>query len=248
MLKKLYQPLLGVLVVVMASSAIAEVTNAEVVFNDMHDLDGDGVKEKIILSSIIVNDRKSKYELKIADQVVHGEYETGEDDRPKIEIIDIDKNDNMHELLLTTLDGMYTCHYNYYNYRNNKIHKLLYLSSGHCDGKPMLQGNGILIHSIWNIFYVDKDKYRFDSDKNKIRSFYSSYGAVNVQVTVKKKINLYSVYDLEEIISNALPGDKLNAILYDPRTSMLLVSDEDSFYYWVNYDSISSLEGMPYAS
>jgi hypothetical protein len=157
------------------------------------------------------SDESGQFTLRINDKSLNGQFVEGYD--AFIEIIDMDRNDNLKEIAVKGMGSSDYMECFFYQFENGQI-----IPSGSLPGNFGIKttGNNILIEYIWMGFYSIEFAHKFDS-KNKTLSYIKEdiYDIdVPAEVTIPFNILKYR-YDNSAIVQTLKPKTKIKLVKVD---------------------------------
>lgn len=199
------------------------------------------------------------FTLKINKKLIEGQFVEGYD--AFIEIIDIDRNDNLREIVVMGLGSSDYMECFFYQFINGEIVQCGYLP-GNFGIKT--KGNKIIEEHIWMGFYSIDFKYKFDT-KNKTLTYIEedSYDIeVPAEVTNHFKILKFR-YDNSAIVQTLKPKTKITIVKaditpkcsdeqidykYDDNCDWFLIKTEDGIKGWCRLkDFRDNVDGLIWA-
>jgi len=204
-------------------------------------------------------DESGQFTLKINDKSLIGQFVEGYD--AFIEIIDMDRNDNLKEVVAKGLGSSDYMECFFYQFVNGEI-----LPCGYLPGNFGIKtkGNKILEEHIWMGFYSVDFNHRFDTE-NKILTFIREdlYDIdVPAEVTIPFKILKYR-YDNSAVVQTLKPKTKITLIKadinpkcsyeemdykYDENCDWFLIKTEEGVQGWCRLkDFRDNVEGLVWA-
>ena len=205
------------------------------------DLNGDGIKDEINFSS-----DESEFVLEINDSKIEdfGAYLEG-----NYYIVDIDKEDDYKEILISDWGPSDDYVTFYYYYDGNEIVSMGITEGMYSDSwsNIVIKGNGTIgtstrggILHTW--FY--KDYYKLDSNHKLVHVPQDLY-EMTWEVTVKKSIPLLESRDSDKVIAYLEVGEKAT-ILSSDDVSWCFVKKEDGTKGWFEIEGYSKIKGTDY--
>jgi len=173
-----------------------------------YDLNFDG-KDEIIKCSY--NEATYEFILQIGSAAATGTFAESYD--MGIEIIDINKNDNLREVVLKGYGNSDQNDMYFFQYINGNI-----VSCGHLPSNFGVEakGNSILTEYGWMGFWDIKIKYEFNSKNKTLTKIEEDFYEVNKECEVKNTFNLLSGRDDKSVVAVRLkPKTKLTIIKAD---------------------------------
>ncbi|MBZ0202835.1 MAG: hypothetical protein K8I03_07450 [Ignavibacteria bacterium] len=185
------------------------------------DLNFDGNDEKI---SLRYDEEGKPFMLSINNAKAEGSFVEGYG--ADLQIIDMDRNDNLREVIVKGYGSSDQADMHFYQFINGKI-----VECGRLPGNYGVEstGNKILTEHGWMGFWGIKFKYRFDT-KNKSLTFEKEdfYG-VNIEATVKESFKLLKYrYDDSEVSAVLKPGTKITIVKSDITPSC---NEQENYMY-----------------
>ena len=191
------------------------------------DLNGDGQKEKILLSDFEFG--HGLFKLKIGEFSISGKLENGRPDG--FMVVDIDKNDKFKEVAVHTPGPSDDDEYLIYGFDGTSIKKMGYFYRW-----PTFFGNGIVHVKDWMGFWSKIDKYVLQKSPRKLKKVPQEFYYVGVEVFVKKSFPVYRTRKGEKRVAYLKPISNILLLLCDP-------SSKKFFDHWYLIKSSSGLIG-----
>ncbi len=173
-----------------------------------YDLNFDREEENIRL---IYNETAQEFRLKINNDEFTGKYSDAYD--VGVEIIDINRNDNLREVLVKGYGPSDQSDMYFFQFVNGKITECGRLPSNF---GIEVKGNGELTEYAWMGFWTAKLRYEFDSKNKTITKIVDEFYDVNQECQVKESFDLLKDRsDNSEVTSKLKPGTKLTLVKAD---------------------------------
>lgn len=173
-----------------------------------YDLNFDREEETIRLT---YNESVQEFKLKINNDEFTGKYSEAYD--VGIEIIDINRNDNLREVLVKGYGPSDQSDMYFFQFVNDKITECGHLPSNF---GIEVTGNGKLTEYAWMGFWTAKIRYEFDSRKKTITKIEDEFYDVNQECEVKTTFDLRKdKSDNSEVSVKLKPGTKLTLLKAD---------------------------------
>ncbi len=205
------------------------------------------------------NDENGQFILRINEKSLNGQFMEGFDAR--IEIIDMDRNDNLREVVVEGYGSSDYLECFFYQFLNDEI-----VPCGYLPGNFGIhtKGNGVLEESIWMGFYSIRFKYKFDSENKSLSYIKEDVYDIDVpaEVTASFRI-LKAKYNKAGVVSTLKPGTKIRLVKvditpkclseevdykFDDNCDWFLIKTDDSIQGWCRLkDFRDNVEGLVWA-
>jgi len=220
------------------------------------DLNYDRNNETVKFTS---NDEEGTFVLKINGKQIIGRFMEGFDAR--IEVIDMDRNDNLKEIVAKGFGSSDYLECFFYQFVDGDIVRCGYLP-GNFGIKT--GGNKILEEHIWMGFYSLDFRYRFDTENKTLTYIHEYVYDIDVPAKVIKSFSVLKYrYDNSEVVKTLMPKTKITLIKVDltPRCNeeisdyrfddycdWFLVKTDDGVQGWCRLkDFMDNVEGLIWA-
>ncbi|RPI17570.1 MAG: hypothetical protein EHM58_08860 [Ignavibacteriae bacterium] len=219
------------------------------------DLNYDRAEENIKFSS----NENGKYILRINKKSLEGQFAEGYD--ASIEIIDMDRNDNLCEIIVKGYGSSDYMECFFYQFVNGEIVQCGYLPGNFGVNTT---GNKILEENIWMGFYSIDFRHKFDSKNKTLSYIMEDVYDINVPAEVTKSFNILNAkYDNSNAVKTLQPKTKISLIKvditpkclndetdykYDDNCDWFLIKTEDGFTGWCRLkDFRDNVDGLIWA-
>jgi len=219
------------------------------------DVNYDGNNEKIKFTS----SEDGSFTLIINDKNINGQFIEGFDAR--IEIIDMDRNDNLKEIVAEGYGSSDYLECFFYQFADGSIVPCGYLS-GNFGIKT--GGNKILEEHIWMGFYSLDFEYEFDTKNKTLTYIQQNIYDIDVPAEVTKPFSVLKYrYDNSAVVMTLKPGTKISLVKvditpkcmeeqidykFDDNCDWFLIKTEDGVQGWCRLkDFRDNVEGLIWA-
>jgi hypothetical protein len=171
------------------------------------DVNYDANNEKIHFTS----NEDGSFTLEINNKNINGQFMEGYDAR--IEIIDMDRNDNLKEIAAGGYGSSDYMEWFFYQFVDDKI-----VPCGYLPGNFGFKTNGrkILEEHVWMGFYSLDFQYRFDSENKTLTYIHEYVYDIDVPAEVIKPFSVLKYrYDNSEVVKTLRPMTKITLIKVD---------------------------------
>lgn len=200
-----------------------------------HDLDGDGVKERITLR--ILSD-SNDFELRIGDATVRGRLNRWIDG---FQVIDLDTRDRVKEVAVHTPGLSDDDEYRLYCYDGKAVREVGYLTRW-----PKFAGQGIVYVRDWKGFWDQTDQHVLDAQTHTLRLTPQEFHYVGVTATVSKSVPILETREGKDIVAQLAPGGK--AVILLNAGKWYLVKSATGMLGWIEEEAVrANFSGLPFA-
>lgn len=220
------------------------------------DLNYDRNNETVKFTS---NNEDGAFVLRINDKQINGQFMEGFDAR--IEIIDMDRNDNLKEIVAEGFGSSDYLECFFYQFINGDIVQCGYLP-GNFGIKT--SGNKILEEHVWMGFYSLDFKYRFDTENKTLTYIHEYVYSIDVPAEVTKPFAILKYkYDNSAVVKTLRPMTKIKLIKvdltpqcneeisdyrFDDNCDWFLIETKDGAQGWCRLkDFMDNVEGLIWA-
>lgn len=205
------------------------------------------------------NDEDGAFVLKINDKQINGQFMEGFDAR--IEVIDMDRNDNLKEIVAEGFGSSDYLECFFYQFLDGNI-----VQCGYLPGNFGIEtnGNNILKEHIWMGFYSLDFKYKFDTENKTLTYIHEYVYDINVPAEVTKPFSVLKYrYDNSSVVKTLKPKTKIKLIKvdltpqcneeisdyrFDDYCDWFLVKTNDGVQGWCRLkDFMDNVEGLIWA-
>lgn len=209
------------------------------------DLNGDGRKEKISLST---DEKKESFTLTINGVRISGKMLSSYDG---FQIVDIDKKDKLEEIAFHSPGPSEDDEYWIYRFYGKSIEFM-----GYFPGRPTFTGKRVVFVRDWMDFWWKTDKYVLTGNQKMLQLVPQKSYSVGKVTTVTKNTPIYKTKTMgSKIVTELKPSSKVTILQYWPtrsigndQTGRYLVMASNGLAGWTDFNSISlNFSGLDFA-
>lgn len=208
---------------------------AKPVTSTVADLDGNGRKEKVWITT--VKDAKNRPDYFIL-HVGKAEARIDDEQLDGLVIIDIDRSDKCQEIDVQTYGGSDATHHSIYWFDGKSIRQMANLY-----WKADYKGNGIVLNSGWTGFVEIINKYVLDKKSRKLVLVPQEMYYVGTKHKVTQSFPVYYSRQSKSVVANVEKNSVITALVYVPDSASSNPQKHDVMQEWFLVKTQSGLLG-----